>query len=233
MPGIKMRRMRTQAMRVDVEGQAPVSALLCTTDDAWSGYVFAHGAGAGMEHPFMARFAQGLRERGISSLRFQFPYMEAGGKRPDVPRVAHAAVRAAVCEAGLRLAGLPLFAGGKSFGGRMTSQAEALAPLPGLRGLVFVGFPLHTAGKPADDRGQHLFEVRLPMLFLQGTRDELAALDRLRPLLDRIGRQATLALFNDADHAFHVRVNSGTTDARTMATMVETTADWMCSILGR
>ena len=180
----------------------------------------------------MGGFAAGLSEHGIASLRFQFPYMEAGAKRPDVPRVAHAAVRAAVTEAGLRLGALPLFAGGKSFGGRMTSQAQALQPLPGVRGLVFVGFPLHPAGKPSDERADHLFDVRLPMLFLQGTRDELAALDLLQPLVDKIGKQATLALFNDADHAFHVRVSSGTNDAQTMAAMVETTAHWMRSMLG-
>ena len=224
--------MQTQAMRVGLEGQESVSALLCTPDAPWAGYVFAHGAGAGMEHRFMGRFADGLSERGIASLRFQFPYMEAGGRRPDVPRVAHAAVRAAVSEAGSRLAGLPLFAGGKSFGGRMTSQAQALEPLPGVRGLVFVGFPLHPAGEPSAGRARHLFDVRLPMLFLQGTRDELAALEWLQPVLDKMGQQATLALFNDADHAFHVRVSSGTNDAQTMAAMVDTTAGWMRSMLG-
>ncbi|HZF80081.1 MAG TPA: alpha/beta family hydrolase, partial [Rubrivivax sp.] len=150
---------------------------------------------------------------------------------PDAPRGAHAAVRAAVTEAALQRPGLPLFAGGKSFGGRMTSQAQALDPLPGVRGLAFVGFPLHPAGRPSDERAQHLFDVRLPMLFLQGTRDELAALDWLQPLMHQLGQQATLALFNDADHAFHVRASSGSNDTQTMAAMVETMAGWMRSVL--
>jgi uncharacterized protein len=222
----------TDALRLQIEGVAQVSALLCAPAEAWAAYVFAHGAGAGMTHAFMARFAAGLAERGIASLRYQFPYMEAGSRRPDVPKVAHAAVRAAVTEAAQRLPGLPLFAGGKSFGGRMSSQAQALSPLPGVRGLVFVGFPLHAAGKPSNERAKHLFDLQLPMLFLQGTRDELAALDLLQSLLQEIGSRATLALFNDADHAFHVRVRSGTNDAQTMAAMVETTAHWMRSTLG-
>jgi predicted alpha/beta-hydrolase family hydrolase len=226
-----MRRMSCEAMRITVDGHGSVSALLDVPSDAWAGYVFAHGAGAGMQHLFMARFADALGARGIACLRFQFPYMEAGSKRPDAPRVAHAAVRAAVAEAALRLPRLPLFAGGKSFGGRMTSQAQARQPLPGVRGLAFVGFPLHAAGKPSDERAQHLFEVRLPMLFLQGTRDELAALDWLRPLMPKLGQLATLALFNDADHAFHVRIRSGSSDAQTMAAMVETMAGWMRCVL--
>ncbi len=166
-----------QRLHVEIAGAMSVSALLLVPDDAWAGYVFAHGAGAGMEHAFMTSFANGLAERGIATLRYQFPYMEQGSKRPDAPKVAHAAVRAAVAQAAQSLPGLPLFAGGKSYGGRMTSQAQALSPLPGVRGLVFVGFPLHPAGKPADERATHLFEVDRPMLFLQGTRDELAALE--------------------------------------------------------
>jgi predicted alpha/beta-hydrolase family hydrolase len=220
-----------ETLRLAVEGAGSVSALRCTPADPWAAYVFAHGAGAGMTHSFMAAFADGLAGHGIATLRWQFPYMEAGSKRPDAPKLAHAAVRAAVATAALALPSLPLFAGGKSFGGRMTSQAQALAPLPGVRGLVFVGFPLHAAGKPSDERARHLFDVQLPMLFLQGTRDELAALDLLPPLLQKIGTRAQLALFNDADHAFHVRVRSGTTDAQTMAAMLETTARWMQSIL--
>ena len=196
-----MEHASTQRLRIAIDDALSVSALLRVPADACAGYVFGHGAGAGMGHAFMAAFANGLAERGIATLRYQFPYMEQGSKRPDAPKVAHAAVRAAVAEAALRLAGLPLFAGGKSFGGRMTSQAQALLPLPGVLGLVFVGFPLHPAGKPSDARAQHLFEVECPMLFLQGTRDELAALELLRPLLMRLGERATLALFDDADHA--------------------------------
>ncbi len=207
-------------------GGSSVSALLRVPDNAWAGYVFAHGAGAGMRHAFMTNFANGLAERGIATLRFQFPFMEQGSKRPDAPKVAHAAVRAAVALAAQRLAGLPLFAGGKSYGGRMTSQAQALSPLPGVRGLVFVGFPLHPAGKPADERGAHLFEVDRPMLFLQGTRDELAFLELLQPLLVRLGEQATLALFDDADHSFHVRARSGKTDGQTLDAMLDTLEAW-------
>lgn len=222
-----MEHASTQSLRIAIDGSASVSALLRVPDDAWAGYVFAHGAGAGMAHAFMASFANGLADRGIASLRYQFPYMERGSKRPDAPPVAHAAVRAAVAEAALRLAGLPLFAGGKSFGARMTSQAQALLPLPGVLGLVFVGFPLHPAGKPSDERAKHLFEVNCPMLFLQGTRDELAALELLQPLLQRLGDRATLALFDDADHSFHVRARGGRTDAQTLDAMLDAMGAWV------
>jgi uncharacterized protein len=216
-----------QRLRVAVAGASSVSALLRVPDNAWAGYVFGHGAGAGMGHAFMTRFANGLAERGIATLRYQFPFMEQGSKRPDTPKVAHAAVLAAVAQAVQCLPpGLPLFAGGKSYGGRMTSQAQALSPLPGVRGLVFVGFPLHPAGKPADERGAHLFEVDRPMLFLQGTRDELATLDLLQPLLARLGERATLALFEDADHSFHVRARSGRTDGQTLEAMLDTVVGW-------
>jgi uncharacterized protein len=215
-----------QRLQIEIPGASSVSALLRVPDDAWAGYVFAHGAGAGMEHAFMTNFAIGLAARGIATLRFQFPYMEQGSKRPDAPKVAHAAVRAAVAQAAQRLPGVPLFAGGKSFGGRMTSQAQALLPLPGVRGLVFVGFPLHPAGKPADERAKHLFDVDLPLLFLQGTRDELAALELLQPLVQRLGERATLALFDDADHSFHVRARSGRTDGQTLEAMLDTMVSW-------
>jgi len=198
---------------------------------ARAGYVFAHGAGAGMAHPFMANVAQGLAERGIACLRYQFPYMERGSKRPDTPAVAHAAVRAAVAEAQRRLPGLPLVAGGKSFGGRMTSQAQALDPLPGVVGLAFLGFPLHPAGKPADERAAHLFDVNVPMLFLQGTRDELAELTLLQPLVKRLGERATLKLFDDADHSFHVPARSGRKDAQVMAEMLDAFAGWLNTLL--
>ena len=219
----------TQRLRIAIDGASSVSAVLCAPSgpvEPWAGYVFAHGAGAGMEHGFMASFANGLAERGIATLRYQFPYMEQGSKRPDAPKAAHAAVRAAVAQAVQLLPGLPLFAGGKSYGGRMTSQAQALSPLPGVRGLVFVGFPLHPADKPSDERATHLFEIDLPMLFLQGTRDELAALDLLEPLLMRLGERAMLALFEDADHSFHVRARSGRSDAQTLEAMLDTMATW-------
>ena len=222
----------TQPLRLAIDDAQSVSALLRVPEAARAGYVFAHGAGAGMEHRFMADFADGLALRSIATLRYQFPYMEQGSKRPDAPKRAHAAVRAAVAEAARRLSGLPLFAGGKSFGGRMTSQAQAAAPLPGVRGLVFVGFPLHPAGLASDERAKHLFEVDLPMLFLQGTRDELADPALLQALLWRLGDRATLAPFDDADHAFHVRARSGRSDAQTLEAMLDATAGWVTSNAG-
>jgi predicted alpha/beta-hydrolase family hydrolase len=213
----------------DADGTT-VGALLTAPPGANAGYVFAHGAGAGMEHSFMAAFAGGLAERGIATLRYQFPYMERGSKRPDAPKVAHAAVRAAVAQAARSLPGLALFAGGKSFGGRMTSQAQAASPLPGVEGLVFVGFPLHPAGKPSDERAAHLLNVTVPMLFLQGTRDELAQLDLLQPVIARLGDKAALELFDDADHSFHVRASSGRTDAQVLAAMLDAMARWIARV---
>jgi predicted alpha/beta-hydrolase family hydrolase len=204
-------------------------SILLRPDDASACYVFAHGAGAGMRHSFMAAFAEGLAARRIASLRYDFPYMEKGSKRPDPPAVAHAAVRAAVAQAAAQCAGLALFAGGKSFGGRMTSQAQAKAALPGVHGLVFVGFPLHPAGKPEVERAEHLSAVGLPMLFLQGTRDELADLDLMRSVVDGLGERATLALFDDADHAFHVRARSGRNDTQVREAMLDAMADWIAA----
>ena len=223
-----------QALKITVDGAGTtVSALLKLPPDARALYVFAHGAGAGMTHTFMAAFANGLAERGVATLRFQFPSMEKGARRPDPPAIAHAAVRAAVAAAADAAPGLPLFAGGKSFGGRMTSQAQAASALPNVRGLVFVGFPLHPAGKPADERAQHLEQVALPMLFLQGTRDELADLTLLRPVLERLGQRATLEVFDDADHAFHVPARSGRRDADVRTGMLDATARWIDRILDK
>lgn len=210
-----------ETTRVSGLWQAPTRARAC--------YVFAHGAGAGMAHPFMAAVAEGLAERGIATLRYQFPYMERGSKRPDTPRVAQAAVRAAVAAAAQRGSGLPLFAGGKSFGGRMTSQAQAVERLPGVQGLVFFGFPLHPAGKPSEDRAQHLYDVRVPMLFLQGTRDDLASLDLLQPVVKKLGARATLALFDEADHSFHVPARTGRKDAEVRNGLLDTLAGWIKS----
>jgi predicted alpha/beta-hydrolase family hydrolase len=180
-----------------------------------------------MAHKSMAALADGLAERGIATLRYQFPYMERRSRRPDLPAIAQAAVRAAWAEAA-RLAGrLPLFAGGKSYGGRMTSQAQALAPLPGVRGLVFFAFPLHPAGKPSVARAEHLREVEIPMLFLQGTRDALAELDLLQPMVKALGRRAKLVLAQDADHAFHVPARTGRKDADVLAALLDATAAWM------
>ncbi|HEV7577740.1 MAG TPA: alpha/beta family hydrolase [Caldimonas sp.] len=217
----------TRALSIDVAGSGAVSALLTTPADARAAYVLAHGAGAGMHHPFMAAVADGLAARGIATLRFQFPSMERASRRPDPPRVAQAAVRAAVAEAGRRLDGLPLFAGGKSFGGRMTSQAQAQSPLPGVVGLVFLGFPLHPAGRPAQDRADHLAGVACPMLFVQGGRDELADLALITAVTERLGPRATLALFDDADHGFHVRARSGSNDAEVLGHILDTIVAWI------
>jgi hypothetical protein len=194
-------------------------------------YVMAHGAGAGMKHPFMAAVADGLAERGIATLRYQFLYMEQGGKRPDPPKLAHAAVRAAVAEAARQLPDLPLIAGGKSFGGRMTSQAQALTPLPGVCGLAFLGFPLHPAKQPSSERGKHIADVRVPMLFLQGTRDTLAAQDEIEPLCKALGARATLKFFESADHSLHVPVRSGRTDAQVMNEMLDAFMAWADRII--
>ena len=212
-----------------VEG-TQVSGLLIAPANARACYVLAHGAGAGMAHPFMAAVAEGLAERGIATLRYQFPYMERGSKRPDSPKVAQAAVRAAVAEAARLAPGLPLIAGGKSFGGRMTSQAQAAAPLPGVRGLAFLGFPLHAPGKPSDERGKHLFDVQVPMLFLQGSRDDLADLALLEPLVRKIGARATLKVFPDADHSFHVPARSGKKDADVMREVLDALASWIAAM---
>jgi predicted alpha/beta-hydrolase family hydrolase len=212
---------------IRLEDGQEVSGLLQAPPNTWAAYVLAHGAGAGMAHPFMASIADGLQERGIATLRYQFPYMERGSKRPDPPRIAHATVRAAVTEAARQLPGAMLFAGGKSFGGRMSSQAQAASPLPGVGGLVFLGFPLHAAGKPSDERGAHLFDVRVPMLFLQGTRDELASLELLEPLVAKLGTHAKLQLFEEADHSFHVPARTGRKDAEVRAQALDIMAAWM------
>jgi predicted alpha/beta-hydrolase family hydrolase len=189
--------------------------------------VLAHGAGAGMSHKSMEAVATGLAERGIATLRFNFPYMERGSKRPDSPPVAHAAVRLAVAEASEIAPGVRLFAGGKSFGGRMTSQAQAIEPLPNVLGLVFFGFPLHPAGKPGSDRADHLTNVELPMLFLQGTRDSLAELDLLEVVVEDLRPRASLVLAEGADHSFHVPAKSGRTDAKVLDEILDSAREWM------
>jgi predicted alpha/beta-hydrolase family hydrolase len=204
-----------------------VSALLELPPAAKACFVFAHGAGAGMEHASMTAVAAELAARSIATLRFQFPYMELGSRRPDPPPVCHATVRAAVMEAARRAPKLPLFAGGRSFGGRMTSQAQAIEPLPGVKGLAFLGFPLHPAGKPSIERAEHLRQVKIPMLFLQGTRDELAKLDLLQPVIDKLGARATLKLLQDADHSFHVPARTGRKDAEVRAEMLDALAQWI------
>ena len=216
-----------QPVTITLADAQSVSGLLQVPADARACYVLAHGAGAGMTHPFMTAIANGLAERSIATLRYQFLYMEQRSKRPDPPKVAHAAVRAAVAEVARRLPGVFLFAGGKSFGGRMTSQAQAAAPIPGVRGLVFLGFPLHPPGKPSNERAKHLSEVNIPMLFLQGTRDEFADLQFLEPVCRELGPRATLKLFPDADHSFHVPARSGRKDAEVRGEVLDTMAAWM------
>jgi predicted alpha/beta-hydrolase family hydrolase len=208
-----------------------VSGLLRLPPRARACYVLAHGAGAGMTHPSLEAVSAGLAERGIATLRFQFPYMEAGGKRPDPPALAQATVRAAVAEAAELAPKLPLVAGGRSFGGRMTSQAQAAAPLDGVRGLAFLAFPLHAAGRPSTDRAAHLSDVKVPMLFLQGTRDALAERDQLRPVIARLGKRATLELFDDADHSFHVPARTGRKDADVRREMLDALAAWIDRIV--
>ena len=222
-----------QPLTIVVDSGERVSGLLQAPTSARACYVMAHGAGAGMTHPFMASLANDLATRGVATLRFQFPYMERGSKRTDQPKLAQATVRAAVAEAAKRLPGLPLLAGGKSFGGRMTSQAQAVAPLADVRGLVFVGFPLHPAGKPAIERAAHLDDVRIPMLFLQGTKDELAELPLLESVVDRLGARARLALFEDADHAFHVPARTGRRDADVRSSIVDAMESWIDSTIDR
>jgi hypothetical protein len=206
-----------------------VEHLLVAPPDAKALLVLAHGAGAGMRHPFLEKMAQALSERGVATFRYEFAYMEQHKGRPDPPAVAEARVRAAVQEAA-RVAGgggeLPLFAGGKSFGGRMTSQAQASEPLPGVRGLVFLGFPLHAPGRPGTARADHLAAVQVPMLFLQGTRDDFAGLDLLRPVVARLGERATLHLVEGGDHSFKVLKKSGRNEADVLAELAKLIADW-------
>jgi uncharacterized protein len=209
-----------------------VSGLLLRPEDARLIYVLAHGAGAGMRHPFLESISQRLAERGIGTLRYQFPYMERRSRRPDAPAVAAATVRKAVEEAGHLAPGLPLVAGGKSFGGRMTSTAQAEEPLPGVRGLVFLGFPLHPPGRPDDKRAEHLDQVQIPMLFLQGDRDDFADLKLLRPVIKRLGKRATLGIVEGGDHSFKVPKRSGQSEADVMGELVEAVVAWTARIVG-
>jgi hypothetical protein len=226
-----MKSPSAQHLKIEVEGSGAVSALLLAPPKARACFVFAHGAGAGMAHPFMAKVADGLCERGIASLRYQFPYMEHGSRRPDTPPVAHAAVRAAVAEAGQRCPGLPLIAGGKSFGGRMTSQAQAAGPLSGVRGLVFLGFPLHSLGKPSDQRARHLSDIHIPMLFVQGSRDKLAELALLEPMVNGLTAPASLHVIDEADHSFPVPARSGRKDNDVLEGILDQMAAWINAIV--
>jgi uncharacterized protein len=216
-----------QKLKLKVDSANDVSALLLRPSGARACFIFAHGAGAGMTHQFMETIATGLCDRGIATLRYQFPYMEKESKRPDPPAIAHATVRASVEEAARCCSGLTLIAGGKSFGGRMTSQAQAIAPLAGVHGLAFLGFPLHPAGKPSNERAKHLSDVDVPMLFVQGTRDKLAELQLLEPVVKGLGTSASLHLVQEADHSFHVPARSGRNDRDVMSEVVGTLSAWI------
>ena len=209
-------------LRVSARLELPAGARAC--------YVFAHGAGAGMEHPFMRAVAAGLGVRGIATLRYQFPYVERHARRPDPPALCHATVRAAIAACSRRTS-LPLIAGGRSFGGRMTSQAQAQEPLPGVRGLAFLGFPLHPAGRPSDERAEHLAHVQIPLLFLQGTRDALAERGLLEALLARLGARASVSWLEDADHSFHVPARSGRNDAQVREALLDSLSGWLERLL--
>lgn len=216
-----------QELKFAVGDAGDVSALLMRPEGARACYVLAHGAGAGMRHASMEAIATGLAARGIATLRYQFPYMEKGSKRPDPPALAHATVRAAVAEAARVCPGLPLLAGGKSFGGRMTSQAQDKAPLQGVRGIAFFGFPLHQPGEPSLNRAAHLFGVDIPMLFLQGTRDALADVSLLKLALRDFKQLATLHLAEGADHSFHVLKRSGRNDGEVLVEILDAFANWV------
>jgi predicted alpha/beta-hydrolase family hydrolase len=219
-----------QRLAIKIDETVSVSGLLLAPERPSACLVLAHGAGAGMSHPSMAALAAGLHRRGVASLRYQFPYMEQGARRPDRPEVAQRAVRAAVSQASALLAGCPLFAGGKSFGGRMTSQAQAASPLPQVRGLVFFGFPLHPAGKPSKERARHLSDVHVPMLFLQGSRDALADHVLIVQVAEELGDSARLLMLPGADHSFHVPARSGHTDAGVRDILLDAAVDWMASL---
>lgn len=221
---------RPEPVSIQVNATTPVSGLLQRPPTARVCLVLAHGAGAAMTHPFMSQIAQDLATAGVATLRYQFPYMERGSKRPDAPALCHATVRAAALKARELMPAAVLFAGGKSFGGRMTSQAQAASPLPGVRGLAFLGFPLHAANRLSPERGEHLLQVRIPMLFLQGTRDALGDLTLMRRVVKRLGKFATLKVLSGADHSFHVLLRSGRSDAQVRGEMLDSLIDWIASL---
>jgi uncharacterized protein len=224
-------RPTVKRISIKVSDDVRVSGLLQLLPAPRACYILAPGAGAGMNHPFMAAVATELARRGIATLRYQFPYMERCAKRPDPPQLAHATVRGAVAAAGTLQSKVPLIAGGKSFGGRMTSQAQAISPLEGVRGLAFLGFPLHRAGRPSHDRADHLFDVRIPMLFLQGTRDPLASLEELEPICKKLGRRASLKVFSEADHSFHVPARTGRNDAQVLGDVLDALTAWIDGLI--
>jgi predicted alpha/beta-hydrolase family hydrolase len=225
-----VRALPARYLTIDGKDLAPLSAILMKPQKARACFVFAHGAGAGMSHPFMEQVAAGLYARGIATLRYQFPFMEKGSKRPDSPALAHKAIRAAVAEARKRCRAAPLVAGGKSFGGRMTSQAQALRPLAGVRGLAFLGFPLHPPKKPSVARAEHLSDLNLPVLFVQGARDKLAEPRLLKSAVKPLGKLATVHLIEQADHSFHVPARSGRNDQDVIEDLLDAFAVWTARV---
>jgi len=219
------------ALSLIVTHDTSVPSLLTVPTAARACLVFAHGAGAGMNHPSMTQLCDGLASRGLATLRYQFPYMDKGSRRPDPPTLCHKTVRSAVAAARELLPAIPLFAGGKSFGGRMTSQAQALAPLPDVCGLCFWGFPLHAPKRPATTRADHLTSINIPMLFLQGTRDALAELPLVQSVVARLIAPVTLRVVDHADHSFHVLVRSGSTDGEVMQSMLDEVSRWIATVL--
>jgi predicted alpha/beta-hydrolase family hydrolase len=217
-------------LSIAVDRESAVSGLLTIPKAADCCLVFAHGAGAGMNHSFITAVCEGLASRRMATLRYQFPYIEHGSRRPDPPTLCHQTVRAAVSAAHECLPKLPLLAGGKSFGGRMTSQTQALRPLSHVHGLFFIGFPLHAAKQPAVTRADHLSSIRIPMLFLQGTRDALAELPLMQRVVERLSAPTTLEVIDHADHSFHVLKRSGTTDSEVMASLLDKIARWAAAI---
>ena len=220
---------KTQELKLDIDRIGTVSAILTQPANARACYVLAHGAGADMRHSFMEKVAEGLADRGIATFRFNFPYMEKKLGRPDQPAVAHATIRAAVAEAARLCPGVTLVAGGKSFGGRMTSQAQSKAALPDVKGLAFLGFPLHADKKPSSERAEHLAGIAIPMLFLQGTRDELADLGHLKPVIASLGAKATLHEVEGGDHSFAVLKSSGRDQASVHQEIQDAVAAWIAT----
>lgn len=218
---------KTKELKLDIERIGTVSAILTQPANARACYVLAHGAGADMRHAFMGKVAEGLSGRGVATFRFNFPYMENKQGRPDQPAIAHAAIRAAVEEAARLCPGLKFIAGGKSFGGRMTSQAQSKAPLPDVKGLAFLGFPLHADGKPSSERAKHLADIAIPMLFLQGTRDKLADLGHLKPVVEALGAKASLHEVAGGDHSFAVLKKSGRTNDEALTEVLDALAAWI------
>jgi predicted alpha/beta-hydrolase family hydrolase len=209
-----------------------VSAFLLRPPDAWLLYVLAHGAGAGMRHQFLEGISATLAAQGVATLRYQFPYMEAGRGRPDVPSVLEVTARAAVTKAGEIVPELPVIAGGKSLGGRMTSGAAAASPLERVKGLAFLGFPLHPPGQPGIRRADHLNQVDVPMLFLQGTRDGFAQLELITEVCRNLGHRATLHFVEGGDHSFGVLKRTGRTADQVREELAGTIARWARTLVG-